>query len=138
MDTKRISGSVIAVIMLLLIEFVAVPYSSFLLFPQLNGQSYITGLALMSAPRVVFVLCMVLLVKVLNGGASRPIAIVCYVVILMIKYSLSEVYVASNNLFALSTAVIAYLSGIIALIVSVFFFWRKQSEQPISSSEDSL
>jgi hypothetical protein len=108
-----------------LTEFVLVPYSYFVVFPLVQGADYLAGLLLLSLPRVIFVLLFVFLMKA-RGGISLWIAAAIYAVALVLKFSISEIYIQPDNPYAIGTAVLPYLIGFGILVASGFLLWRRK------------
>jgi hypothetical protein len=114
-------------IAVLIVEFVLVPYGYFLVFPLMEGSNYLVGLLLLSLPRIVLVLCVVLLMKKL-GGLPLWVASFIYAAILAVKFFISEIYIQSGNAYALGTAVLPYAIGLILLVVGALLLWPRDGK----------
>jgi hypothetical protein len=118
----------ISIASLCLIEFLLAPMGLFLMFPFLNGVSYLSGLVLLSIPRVILILIFSALIRFFFGTTSLVIVCACYLIIVIIKYSLSEVYVQQDNFYAFGTAITPYFVGFLTLVISGFLLWRTTSK----------
>jgi hypothetical protein len=114
-------------IAVLIVEFVLVPYGYFLVFPLMEGSNYFLGLLLLSLPRVVLVLGVVLLMKKL-GGLPLWTASLIYAAVLAVKFFVSEIYIQSGNAYALGTAVLPYAIGLVLLVVGALLLWPRDGK----------
>ena len=107
-------------------EFLLVPYSYLFVFPMIQGAGYLGGILMLSLPRVVLVLLLVLLMKEL-GGLSLWLAALIYAAVLVTKFFVSEVYIQPGNLYAMGTALLPYAIGLILLVIGGFLLWPRHS-----------
>ena len=117
-------NTVLFAILVCIMEFLLVPYSYVLVFPLIEGTSYLGGILLLSLPRVVLIVGVLLLMRQL-GGLSLWVAGVIYAVILVGKFAVSETYVQPGNAYAIGTAVLPYAIGLVLLIVGALVLWPK-------------
>lgn len=102
-------------VLALILEFLLLPYSYFVVFPLVQGEGYAAGLVLLSLPRLVAVVILLAVMRVM-GGVPVAIAAALYSIVLALRFVFSETYIQPNNLYALGTALVPYVAALAGLI----------------------
>ena len=123
MNKTLLRNATALTVLALILEFLVLPYGYFFVFPWVQGANYPVGLVLLSLPRLVTVVVLLGVMRFL-GGMPIAISTGLYSTVLVFKFFLSETYIQSGNLYALGTALVPYVVGVVTLLIGSVLLWR--------------